>query len=328
MKPFSLEHPVLFTNIEGKSLSDEEQALLAHPAMAGVILFAENDQSIEDLTKLIAEIKAINSELIVAVDQEGGEVQRLTQSFVSIPSAYSLGEKMSEHPTETIAHLANIASVQARQLRDIGIDLNFTPVLDVHSERSTIIGAKQRAYHHDPKMIARLAEVVIDAHHQHGLLVCGKHFPGHGHAQGDTHTDIVHDKRSLAALCEQDLLPYRLLNNKLDFVMSAHVIYDECDPQQPATLSPFWLKDVLRKQLQSSAWVISDCLSMKGIAECGSFSDNFRNALAAGCDFVIMCHCRAGLKHVLSHCIEVKHKLSLSRISANKEIMNEHTTVI
>ena len=308
-------YPFLVIDIIGKKLTEEDRSRLSHPAIAGVVLFARNDQSLEGLQRLCQSIKAINQEIIIMIDQEGGRVQRLTHDCDLLPSMLRLSEGYSNHPEKTKTLIQKVSKQCAAYLKSCGIDLNFSPVLDCHREHSTIIGSLERAFHKDPFIVAELAEVWIDAHHQEGILVCGKHFPGHGCAVGDTHIEGVEDAREYESIVSQDMVPYKQLKHKMDCVMTAHVVYPHCDPL-PATLSPFW-HDRLKQEVGYTGLVATDCLSMEGLS--GSVIDNVKAALDVGCDFVLLCNCPNEVDSLLDESITIKQNASLSRINARVE---------
>jgi len=319
-------NPFLLIDIEGTRLSDEDRVLLSHPAVAGVVLFDRNDQDKAGLSALIGTIKQINSELIIAVDQEGGAVQRFRKHFDAIPAMHDLGQSYEDDPHAVEAEVKRVATRAAIELQTVGINLNFSPVLDIHSQRSRIIGAKKRSFHHDAKVITRLAQIWINAFHAHDILVVGKHFPGHGLVAGDTHTDRVFDDRSFESIWQRDLYPYRVLNNELDAIMTSHVVYTHatCDANNPATTSKFWLHDILRGRIGFKKFIFTDCLSMESVAQKATYTENLNNALSVGCDFVLMCNCREQVRGLLlSGHFDIKAVSCLSRLSS-RVIQHEH----
>jgi beta-N-acetylhexosaminidase len=303
--------PFLVIDIDGVSLTSEEYSILEHEAIAGVVLFDRNDQDKSSLKALIEVIKTINPNIMIMVDQEGGTVQRLKRSFTKIPSLYSLCESYKSDPETTKRSLCHWARVSAEEQKDCGIDVNIAPVLDIHSDKSSIIGQRERAFHEDPRVIISLARLWIECYHDVGIKIVGKHFPGHGCVAGDTHTDVVVDNRSLGSIKQLDLLPYYELHDRLDIIMTAHVVYPQCDPDHTATTSKFW-HNLLRDDIGFQGLVATDCLSMRGIA--GGYESNLRNALSAGCDLVFMCHCRDELMKLLPR-IQIKSQESLSGVA-------------
>ena len=236
--------PVML-DVLGKTLTAEDEARLRHPLVGGVILFARNYESPSQLAELTASIHALRTPpLLIAVDHEGGRVQRFREGFTKIPPMRELGKVWDEHPKRA-KHLAQQAGfVLASELRACGVDFSFTPVLDVDYGSSSVIG--DRAFHCDPQAIAELAHSLLLGLKQGGMPTVGKHFPGHGFVQADSHLEIPVDERSYTDIELCDLIPFRqMVNFGLTAVMPAHVIYPKVDPR-PAGFSKVWLKDILR----------------------------------------------------------------------------------
>lgn len=275
-------------DIAGLALNADDRRRLQHPLTGGLILFARNWADRRQLTELVAEIKSLRPDVLVCVDHEGGRVQRFrTDGFTHLPPMRALGELwMKDALTATDAATA-AGYVLGAELRACGVDLSFTPVLDLDHGESGVIG--DRAFHRDPRVVAMLAKSLM-----HGLLLagmhnCGKHFPGHGFVKADSHVAVPVDKRSLKAILADDARPYEWLSTSLSSVMPAHVIYPKVDAQ-PAGFSPRWLKDILRQQLGFNGLVFSDDLSMEGAKVAGSQVDGAIAALNAGCDMVLLCN--------------------------------------
>ncbi|HYR26565.1 MAG TPA: beta-N-acetylhexosaminidase [Aquabacterium sp.] len=292
----TLTHAPVVLDIEGLTLNDDDRRRLAHPLTGGLILFARNWSSRAQLTRLCTEIKAIRPDVLICVDHEGGRVQRFkTDGFTHVPTMRTLGEmwmrdgKGGEGAGAMAATDAATACgyVLASELRACGVDLTFTPVLDLDWGESGVIG--DRAFHRDPRVVTVLAKSVM-----HGLLLagmanCGKHFPGHGFVKADSHVDIPVDKRSLKAILSDDAKPYDWLSTSLTSVMPAHVIYPKVD-SQPAGFSRRWLQDILRERLGFTGAIFSDDLSMEGASVAGSHTQGAIAALTAGCDLVLLCN--------------------------------------
>jgi beta-N-acetylhexosaminidase len=285
-------HAPVVLDIAGTSLNAADRRRLAHPLTGGLILFARNWQDRHQLTQLTAEIKAIRPDVLISVDHEGGRVQRFrTDGFTHLPPMRVLGELwMKDALTATDAATA-AGYVLGAELRACGVDLSFTPVLDLDFGASSVIG--DRAFHRDPRVVTMLAKSLM-----HGLLLagmanCGKHFPGHGFVKADSHVDVPVDKRSLKAILADDAKPYEWLSTSLTSVMPAHVIYPKVDAH-PAGFSPRWLKDILRQQLGFNGVIFSDDLSMEGARRIAgvevSYVDAATVALNAGCDMVLLCN--------------------------------------
>ncbi len=274
----------LMIDIAGTELSETDRARLCHPLVGGMILFSRNYVSPDQLTRLCAEIHALrNPPLPIAVDHEGGRVQRFREGFTRLPAMRRLGELWDRQADAALVAARGIGYVLAAELRACGVDFSFTPVLDLDYGSSAVIG--DRAFHRDPQIVAELAAALAAGLRQAGMLACGKHFPGHGHVAADSHVAIPVDERSLTDLAD-DLLPYRHL--KLDAVMPAHVIYPNVDAR-PAGFSPRWLK-MLREELAFDGVIFSDDLSMEGASVAGGIVERAEAAWAAGCDMLLVCN--------------------------------------
>lgn len=280
--------PVML-DVAGKVLTPEDEARLKHPLVGGVILFARNFESPRQLTELCASIHALRSPpLLIAVDHEGGRVQRFREGFTRIPAMRELGRIWDEHPKRA-RHLAQQAGyVLAAELRACGVDFSFTPVLDVDYGCSRVIG--DRAFHSEPQAIAELAHSLLQGLRHGGMHTVGKHFPGHGFVEADSHLEIPVDERNYTDIELCDLIPFRqMIGFGLSAVMPAHVIYPKVDPK-PAGFSKVWLKDVLRGELGFEGCIFSDDLSMEGATVAGGIVDRAEAALQAGCDMVLVCN--------------------------------------
>jgi beta-N-acetylhexosaminidase len=279
--------PVML-DVKGLELDATEREMLCHPLTGGVILFARNFASPGQLRALTAAIRAQRDPgLLIAVDHEGGRVQRFQHGFTRIPPMGAL-ESRCASLQEAAGAARAIGTVIAHELLDHGLDFSFTPVLDVGSGRSSVIG--DRAFSSDPEIIVSLAGELIAGLHQGGVASVGKHFPGHGHVQADSHVALPIDDRARAELDQCDLLPYRrLIPAGLKAIMPAHVVFSRVD-RQPAGFSAVWLKDILRGQLAFEGMIFSDDLSMEGASAAGDMVARARAAFAAGCDMVLVCN--------------------------------------
>ena len=297
-------HAPLIIDIAGLSLSKQDRQRLKHPLVGGMILFARNWQSREQLTALCRSIKKVRKDLLICVDHEGGHVQRFkTDGFTHLPPMRALGElwlqdgKAGEGSGAMRATRAATACgyVLGAELRACGVDLSFTPVLDLDYGESSVIG--NRAFARDPRVVSLLAKSLMQGLLQSGMANCGKHFPGHGFVKADSHTDIPVDKRSLKAILADDAKPYEWLGTALTSVMPAHVIYPKVDAR-PAGFSNKWLGDILRGQLRFNGAVFSDDLSMAGArmldGQPVSPTQAALAALNAGCDMVLLCNQSTG----------------------------------
>ena len=280
--------PVML-DVLGKTLTAEDEARLRHPLVGGVILFARNYESPGQLAELTACIHALRMPpLLIAVDHEGGRVQRFREGFTRIPPMRELGKEWDVHPKRA-KHLAQqVGFVLASELRACGVDFSFTPVLDVDYGASSVIG--DRAFHSDPQAIAELAHSLLLGLRQGGMPTVGKHFPGHGFVCADSHVEIPVDERGYTDIELCDLIPFRqMVNYGLTAVMPAHVIYPKVD-QLPAGFSKVWLKDILRGELGFEGCIFSDDLSMEGATVAGGIVQRAEAALHAGCDMVLVCN--------------------------------------
>jgi len=300
MNTQTTSHAPVVLDIAGTTLNSDDRRRLAHPLTGGLILFARNWLNRQQLTELCAEIKTLRADVLICVDHEGGRVQRFrTDGFTHLPPMRVLGEmwmrdgKSGEGSGALTATDAATAAghVLGAELRACGVDLSFTPVLDLDWGGSSVIG--DRAFHADPRVVALLAKSLM-----HGLLLagmanCGKHFPGHGFVKADSHTELPVDRRSLRVILAADARPYEWLSTSLASVMPAHVVYPKVDGH-PAGFSERWLKEILREQFGFTGAIFSDDLSMAGARSVGgrelSYADAAALALSAGCDMVLLCN--------------------------------------
>jgi beta-N-acetylhexosaminidase len=285
----------LMIDIAGLELADLDRERLVHPLVGGVILFARNYRDPQQLTALCAAIHALRSPALpIAIDHEGGRVQRCREGFTHVPPMRRLGELWDRDPATARRAAADLGYLLAAELRACGVDYSFTPVLDLDWGPSGVIG--DRAFHRNPHAVAELAGALIEGLAAAGMGCCGKHFPGHGWVAADSHLAIPVDERSLAAM-EPDLYPYRHL--KLDGVMPAHVIYPEVD-HRPAGFSPVWLEK-LRKEFGFDGVIFSDDLSMEGASFAGDMVQRAEAAWQAGCDVLLICNAPDAVATVLAN---------------------------
>ena len=280
--------PVML-DLAGPELAAEEKERLRHPSAGGVILFARNFESPRQLLALTAEIHALRRpELLIAVDHEGGRVQRFLEGFTRIPPMHLLGERWKSDAAGALALAEAMGYVVAVELRTHGVEFSFAPVLDVDFGSSSIIG--DRAFSDEPAAITALAGAFVAGSTAGGAASVGKHFPGHGYVKADSHVDVPVDERGLVEIEANDLQPYRgLIPRGLAGVMPAHVIYPAVD-SRPAGFSRVWLKDILRGRLGFGGMIFSDDLSMEGASVAGGPTERARAALEAGCDMVLLCN--------------------------------------
>lgn len=288
----------LMIDIEGAALSAADRDLLRHPLVCGVILFSRNFVDAEQLSALTDDIHRLrNPRLLIAVDQEGGRVQRFRQGFCELPALARIGECFDQDPTLALALAADCAWLMAAELRAVGVDFSFAPVLDLRSAHSRVIG--DRAFHADPHAVARLAQAYVAALHRAGMAAVGKHFPGHGLVVADSHVERPIDPRDFQDIEQNDLVPFRaLIAAGIDGIMSAHVCYPRVD-DAVAGYSRVWIHDILRVEMGFDGLVFSDDLSMAGAVGAGSYAERARLSLNAGCDVLLVCNDRAGAIEVI-----------------------------
>lgn len=305
--------PVML-DVAGTALADDDRRRLLHPLAGGVIFFARNFTSPRQLAKLSAEVHALrNPPLIIAVDQEGGRVQRFRDGFTAIPPMRALGRAWNADSRRARRLAVEIGYLLAAELRAHGVDLTMAPVLDLDYGASSVIG--DRALHSDPLAVAELGRALVRGFKQAGMGSVGKHFPGHGHVRADSHQEVPVDDRSLADLEARDLAPFRqLIGAGLGGIMPAHVIYPHVDAH-PAGFSAAWLKGILRAELGFEGVVFSDDLSMEGASVAGGMPDRAKAALAAGCDMVLVCNNPAGADEVLAGLDHAMPPAGLARLA-------------
>ena len=304
--------PVML-DILGTEMTADDRKRLLHPLTGGVILFSRNYESPTQLMRLTEAIHALRTPpLLIAVDQEGGRVQRCREGFTRIPAMREFGRLWDEHPHKA-RHLAQQTGyVLAAELRACGVDFSFTPVLDMDYGQSGVIG--DRAFHHNPQAIADLAHSLIIGMKEAGMASVGKHFPGHGYIRADSHLEIPVDERDFADIEMNDLVPFRqMIDYGLTGIMPAHVIYPKVDGQ-PAGFSKVWLKEILRKRLGFDGVIFSDDLSMEGASVAGGVVQRAQAALEAGCDMVLVCNKPASADELLQNLHCNVPPVSLSRL--------------
>ena len=311
-------------DVVGQVLNAEDRRRILHALTGGVILFGRNFANRKQLTKLTTDIKKLRPDVLISIDHEGGRVQRArTDGFTHLPAMRKLGElwgvkHQSTHAAESAALAMAAATacgyVLAAELRACGVDFSFTPVLDLDFGRSGVIG--DRSFSRDPQIVFALAKSLNEGLRLGGMANCGKHFPGHGWAEADSHVAIPVDERSLQEILNDDAKPYEWLDLSLAAVMPAHVIYPKVD-SNPAGFSKIWLHSILRQELGFEGVIFSDDLSMEGASVAGSVVKGAELALEAGCDAVLICNRPDLADELLS-----KLKVSKAKLAESKKRLN------
>ena len=286
----------LMLDLEGTRLTPGEKDLLARESVGGVILFSRNFENIAQLRNLVGAIRAVRPRILIAVDQEGGRVQRFRDAFTRIPPMRSFGRLYDRKPDRATALTRAAGWLMACELRDLDIDFSFAPVLDLDYGESAIIG--DRSFHTDPRIVAELAGAWVAGMHDAGMAAVGKHFPGHGAVQADSHLELPEDDRAPDVIMAQDGYPFReLIAGGMEGIMPAHIVYGQAD-SSPAGFSRFWLRDMLQGELGFRGVIFSDDLAMAGAAIAGDYPQRAAAALDAGCDMVLVCNDARGAEQV------------------------------
>lgn len=296
--PLQTPRGPVMADISGLELTPEEKQRLCHPTVGAVILFSRNYESPEQLQLLTAEIHDLrNPPLLIAVDHEGGRVQRFRQGFTHLPAMRCYGELFDKDPALALQQCSTAGWLMASELLELGVDFSFAPIADLEGGVSDVIG--DRAFHNKPGIAAELALSFMLGMRKAGMAATAKHFPGHGSVQGDSHHMIPVDERSFEQLSNNDLVPFRvMIASAVEGVMTAHVIYPQMD-EQPPTFSHFWLQQVLREELGYKGLIFSDDLSMAGAKIAGGPCDRAKAAMAAGCGMILVCNDTPALDEVM-----------------------------
>ena len=289
---------VLMLDLTGLVLTAEEADLLRQPQVGGVILFSRNYLNVAQLQNLTASIRSCKPDILIAVDQEGGRVQRLRSEFTLLPRMHRFQEFCRDVPEQAVQLAHDCGWLMAAEVLSCDIDFSFAPVLDLETGLSQVIG--NRAFSADPQEVVVLAKAFMEGMHSAGMATTGKHFPGHGNVAADSHIDIPIDPRPLREIRAQDLIPFAECVKVLDAVMPAHVIYPRVD-SVCAGFSTIWLQQMLRQELGFDGVIFSDDLSMAGAAAAGALPQRVDAALQAGCDMILVCNDRAAALQALAH---------------------------
>jgi beta-N-acetylhexosaminidase len=287
---------LLVTDVIGLELTPEDRDIIRHPATGAIILFTRNYRDPQQAQALIESIKAVDHNIYIAVDQEGGRVQRFKQGFCPLPAMRVIGARYDNDPQDGLAIARQCGFLMAYELRALGVDISFAPVLDLFMPASQIIA--DRAFHASPDIISLLSKAFIAGMNAAGMGATGKHFPGHGGVVSDSHLETPEDLRTLEELMTADLAPYRQLNEHIDGIMTAHIKFSKIDDDLP-TYSKFWLQTMLRERLKFTGLVFSDDLMMVGATTIVEPVERAARALQAGCDMLICCNNRDASGQIL-----------------------------
>lgn len=288
----------LMIDIAGTTLGETDRARLGHPLVGGVILFERNYVDRQQLGDLIRDLHALRApQLLIAVDHEGGRIQRWRDGFTALPPASDIGRCYDRDPGAGLELAYSVGVVSGCEMAAVGVDIVFAPVVDLDFGLSSVIG--DRALHREAEVVAALARAVADGLRDAGIATVAKHFPGHGGVIPDTHLENAVDERDAAALFSQDLAPYRdLLPRGVDGVMTAHIRYPAVD-SQTATYSSFWIREILRQRFQFDGLVFSDDLTMAGAGD-APLPTRVADALRTGIDMVLVCNHPGGVSELLA----------------------------
>lgn len=316
----------LMVDVAAKTLTPDDREVLRHPLVGSVILFTRNYENPQQLAELVADIRGVRSPpLLVAVDHEGGRVQRFRAGFSLLPPMRRVGQEYDLDPIQGVAMARALNWLMAAELRAVGIDYSFAPCVDLDYGVSEVIG--DRSFHRDPEVVAKLALAAVSGMREAGMSATAKHFPGHGAVVADSHLALPVDRRELADLTE-DVLPYRrLIANELTAVMMAHVLFPAVD-SVPASFSRRWVTDYLRGELEFRGVVFADDLTMEGASVLGGIVERAEAALAAGCDVLPVCNRRDqvmrlldGLRHVPGPASQARVRLMRGREAPAREAL-------
>jgi beta-N-acetylhexosaminidase len=303
---------VLMLDVSGLELSAEDREVLAHPQVGGVILglHGRNYSSLAQLQELVAAIRECNEDLLLAVDQEGGRVQRFRENFTRLPPMHVFSGLHRKDPGYAATAAQTCGWLMAAEILSCGLDISFAPVVDLYNEQSRVIG--DRAFASEPAVVVELVRAFVDGMHEAGMKATGKHFPGHGSVIEDSHVELPVDDRSLEQLLTADLLPFVRCADILDAMMPGHVLYPQID-NRCAALSRIWLQDILRKRLGYGGIIFSDDLTMAAAESAGDVVQRAELALGAGCDMILVCNDRSQALDVIawldSRSYPASHKL-------------------
>lgn len=321
--------PVVLS-LNALELDAEEREILQHPLVAGVILFARNYDSPAQISELCRRIHAVRRQpILISVDHEGGRVQRFRKGFTSLPAMRELGRHYAKNANQALITATACGWLMAAELFSVGVNLSFAPVLDLDKRNQAAIG--DRAFNVNPDIVIELAKAFISGMHQVGMMATGKHFPGHGDVTIDSHKAMPEDVRGYAEINTQDMQPFiKLIEQKiLDAVMPAHILFSTVD-DKPVGFSDYWLKTILREQLQFEGIIISDDLNMEGAAFAGDYLERARLALRAGCDVILICNNRKASIQILDGLPHDKYLLEDKKVNillGGSSLISDYTSL-
>lgn len=288
----------LIIGLQGCELTQQEQLWLQHPLVVGVILFTRNYRDREQLVALTKSIRAIDSELLISVDHEGGRVQRFRDDFTQLPAMNSLESVYEKDPKQALKTAYIYGETIASELNSVGVDFSYAPVCDLNYGHNNVIG--DRAFHHDAVTTSLLVQAFYQGLRAHNSIGVAKHFPGHGYVAIDTHLGVAYDDRPLSDIVQNDLLPFKtLIEEGIEAVMPAHIIYSDFDAKHTAVSSPKWMK-YLRDELGFDGLIISDDLDMKGAEHLGAVTEKAQKCFDAGVDILLCCNDFTAIEQLLS----------------------------
>jgi beta-N-acetylhexosaminidase len=284
-------------DIAGITLTDDDKQLLQHPHVGGVIYFSRNYESPSQISALSASIRQCRPDILIAVDQEGGRVQRFKSGFTRLPAMQRFLPLFRKNADAAQSLIENCGWLMAVELLAVGVDFSFAPVLDVDDDFCKVIA--DRSFSSNPEEVSALAGAFIRGMNDAGMAATGKHFPGHGSVAGDSHEVSPTDNRTLLDIASKDLIPFKALLSSLNGIMPAHIVFPQVD-SLPVGFSPYWLQTQLRDELNFDGVIFSDDLTMEGAAVAGNYGERAIAALKAGCDMVLVCNNRDGALEALA----------------------------
>lgn len=307
-------------DVEGLSITKDDLEIIRNPLVGGLIFFSRNYQSRDQFAALVSSIRELRPDLILAVDQEGGRVQRFKNEFTRLPPMQTFLESFKSDPTNCLEQVRDVGWLMASEILSTGVDISFAPVLDVDCDYCSVIA--DRSFSSTTDEVTALAGAFIDGMHDAGMATTGKHFPGHGSVVGDSHLELPIDEREFSAIKSRDMKPFQALSSKLDAVMPAHIIFPKVE-SSPVGFSSHWLQGVLRRDLGFKGVIFSDDLSMAGAAFAGNFAQRAERAMEAGCDMVLVCNDRNAANEVLRFFEKssIQNSERLSKMKMRKQVV-------